>query len=143
MVDRPEIPTLRSKGQRNSVFKASLVYSVSSRRARAVTQRNPVPTSPHLPPITSQKKKTEEIYSRKHNLAVNKTKEAQLCYFCSGLYQELIHSTKVFKWARISTEWKLVQNVFTQYINDFYFTFMKLLLTYRGCFHSPDTCFIN
>ena len=49
----PLVPALRSRGRQISEFKASLVYKVCSRTARAI-QRNPVSKNP--PP----KKKEEE-----------------------------------------------------------------------------------
>jgi hypothetical protein len=55
----PLIPSLRGRGRQISEFKASLVYKVSSRTARAI-QKNPV--SKNKKQKTKQNKTKQKLY---------------------------------------------------------------------------------
>jgi hypothetical protein len=59
----PLIPELGGRGRRISEFKASLVYKVSSRTARA-TQRNPASKKPNK---QTNKKKQQNKKKKKKN----------------------------------------------------------------------------
>jgi hypothetical protein len=73
---------LGGRGRQMSEFKASLVYKVSSRTARA-TQRNPVSKKPKNQNKKKKRpKKKKKKKRKKKKIPVNRKRPAQTCCFC-------------------------------------------------------------